>query len=177
MSDAYKWLHTLPASGREEMKSMEQVVSLYIRTKRLGQNVPSKEDVENYRPPVVAPNPQDQKSQEFQRTLKGLRTELDGFDFDNNQTPQAPPQVSPTPPKQEFKYEPKFEPRPEPKSEPKSEIRPEPENAPPVSSGLRMDPRSRQIVNEIRESLNLSSDAEVLRMSLVLAKKALQSIL
>ena len=45
MSEAYKWLMTLPPQVREDLKSMEQAVSLYLRAKRSGSVLPTKEDV------------------------------------------------------------------------------------------------------------------------------------
>jgi hypothetical protein len=168
MSEAYKWLHTLPPSVRDEMKSMEQVVALYIKAKRLGGGVPSKEDIDSFRPlPQPPPAMEVSKtSQDFQKTLKSLKTELDRFDFQ----PQ-PPTPTPTPPPPHL---------PNQNESPKITAETFHEQHHPVEnilSALRMDPRSRQIVNEIRESFNLSSDNEVLRMALVLAHKSLRDLL
>jgi hypothetical protein len=170
MSDAYKWLQSLPTSVREEMKSMEQVVALYLRAKRLGGAVPTKEDVDNH----VTPSQETSKSsQDFQKSLKSLRHELDQFDFaPSAQAPtnshaesngvQAPSPKAPfaAPPKQGVQEMDSI-------SHPHT----------PMPTAMRLDPRSRQLMNDIHEGLNLSSDVEVIRMSLVLAHKALVGLL
>src|ERR1700677_4067521 len=92
MSEAYRWLHTLPPSVRDEMKSMEHVVVLYLKAKRLGVTVPSKEDLESLKsapPPAPTIAEPSKNSQEFQKTLKNLKTELDTFDFVPNSSAQT----------------------------------------------------------------------------------------
>ncbi len=165
MSDAYKWLHTLPPNVRDEMKSMEHVVVLYLKAKRLGVSIPSKEDLESLKsatsgaPPSIAEP--SKNSQEFQKTLKNLKTELDRFDFSPNSTP-APQEIQLEGPQAPIGTAPLA-----------TAVHADPPN---ILSALRMDPRSRQIVTEIRDGLNLSSDIEVLRMSLVLAHKTLRDL-
>lgn len=169
MSDAYKWLHTLPPNVRDEMKSMEHVVVLYLKAKRLGVSIPSKEDLEslkvasNSAPPTIAEP--SKNSQEFQKTLKNLKTELDRFDFNPNSAPQEITLDVPKSPEATAQAQ-----APGPTA-PAQHVEP-----PNILSALRMDPRSRQIVSEIRDGLNLSSDIEVLRMSLVLAHKTLRDL-
>jgi hypothetical protein len=176
MSEAYKWLNTLPPNVRDEMKSMEQVVMLYIKAKRLGGGVPSKEDIDSFRSQTQTTQAPDasKSSQEFQKTLKTLKTELDRFDFQ----PQSQPTLSQEASKM-------LEPHPVQPSAPQTyqpaqavhQEAEQPHTSHNILSALRMDPRSRQIVNEIREGLNLGSDNEVLRMSLVLAHKTLRDLL
>jgi hypothetical protein len=168
MSDAYKWLHTLPPNVRDEMKSMEHVVVLYLKAKRLGVSIPSKEDLESLKvaassaaPSIAEPS---KNSQEFQKTLKNLKTELDRFDF-NPAAPEA--QLELQKPTDQIQQTSSFG----------ASVAPPVQADPPnILSALRMDPRSRQIVTEIRDGLNLSSDIEVLRMSLVLAHKTLRDL-
>jgi len=174
MSDAYRWLHTLPPNIRDEMKSMEQVVVMYLKAKRLGIPVPTKEDLDNLRLATSTPPPPSiaepsKNSLEFQKTLKNLKTELDRFDFN-----------SPPPPPQEIPLEGGKPQEPTPQYQNHHQgngVNPPPiAETPNILSTLRMDPKSRQIVTEIRDGLNLSSDIEVLRMSLVLAHKMLRDL-
>jgi len=191
MADAYKWLQTLPANVREEMKSMEQVVSLFLRAKRLGGALPTKEDIQNFAPKVPE---QSKSSQEFQHTLKHLKHELEQFDFDSNQAHSSGPNsagstsISVGLPSSLAGHTGRSQNQPQvplevdltnqaATSQGGVQTPTTVPHQPNLISALRLDPKSRQIVNEIRESLNLSSDVEVLRMSLVLAHKALKDIL
>jgi hypothetical protein len=205
MSEAYKWLQTLPQNIREEMKSMEQVVSLYLRAKRLGGALPTKEELAAYKP-----NPAETRSsQEFHKSLQNLKHELDQFDFaaapvqghahtnarineqtntQSNARTHAPAfgqsqgaAVAHATPAAPFAHRPMpsadaLSTGRVPDSDPLAAVT---NQAPAPSAGqylaaLKLDPRSRQILSDIRESLNLSSDIEVIRMSLVLAQKALK---
>ena len=65
-TEAYKWLLTLPQSVRDEMKSMEQVVSLYLRAKRLGGGIPTTEELN-------LKNGTTKTSKDFQKSLKDLQ--------------------------------------------------------------------------------------------------------
>lgn len=98
--------------------------------------------------------PGQQTAQDFRRSLKTLQTELEQFDFSGPEKPQLP-------------QEPVIErnsasPRPAVKSSPEP---------------LKLDTKSQQVIDEVRESLNLSSDMEVIRMSLMLAHKKFKDIL
>src|SRR5262245_36974220 len=82
---------------------------------------------------------QTKKSQDFQKTLQSLKVEMDQFD---------PPAPQPPPP---------------------TAVAPSVTVSAPAQTqetSLKLDSRSRQIVNEIKEGLNLSSDMEVIRMCL-----------
>jgi hypothetical protein len=225
MSEAYKWLQTLPASVREELKSMEQVVSLYLRAKRLGGSITQQELEALSNTKKEAPR----NSQDFQKTLKELQYELQQFDMAPGQSaqpsggtaglaasagttgtastvsraagtqtqasgftaPHAGSQVTGS-----SQAQASFQSQAHagvPSSVPSSAgaaSKPMVENigtgagpgaqqaaaAGPLAA-LRLDPRSRHLLNEVREGLNLSSDIEVIRMSLVLAHKSLKDLL
>lgn len=158
MSEAYKWLQSLPPTIREEMKSMEQVVSLYLRAKRFGGSVPTTDEL-NQAPKFHTETEAPKSSQDFQKALKGLKHELEQFDF----APSPQPPQAQAPANTQTSNESAEPPLP-------------PQSTPNILSSLRLDPKSRQIVNEVRESLNLSSDMEVIRMSLVLAHKKLKDL-
>ena len=173
MSEAYKWLQTLPASLREEVKSMEQMVSMYLRAKRLGGALPTKEELSE---------PENSKSsQEFHKTLKTLKHELEQFDFAGSATNTAPASSTTGTVPETLRPLPDHPQQAGPahgqgqghQAAPSAAL----SAAGQALAALRLDPRSRQIVNEIRESLNLSSDMEVIRMSLVLAHRALRDLL
>lgn len=152
---------------------MEQVVSLYLRAKRQGGALPTKEELEAYVPPTASPTLEHSKSSiEFQKTLKNLRHELEQFDFAGNPLPQAPIQ---TPGPSSHAVHQASSPHHAP--HPTTENTGATSNAAHLLAALRLDPRSRQIVHEIREGLNLSSEVEVIRMSLVLAHKNLKELL
>jgi hypothetical protein len=165
MGEAYKWLQTLPPNIRDELKSMEQVVSVYLKAKRLGGGLPTAEDLEMLKTSsgnlAAAPVEVQKSSQEFQKTLKNLKTELDRFDNEAAQAVAQPRQIE-------------LESAAGPLGPSTNGAAPSPAN---LMAALRMDPRSRQIVNDIREGLNLGSDIEVIRMSLVLAHKTLRDLL
>jgi hypothetical protein len=156
-TEAYKWLQTLPPSVKDEMKSMEQVVSLYLRAKRLGGGVPTSEElnVKN----GATKNPED-----FQKSLKDIQMELEKFNLgpDPSATSQAkvahdlaaPSTVTVT-----------------------SATTETTSTTATIASSLRFDPKSREIISEIRDGLNLSSDMEVLRLSLIIARKNLDNLL
>src|SRR5258708_7430478 len=131
MSEAYKWLQSLPPSIKDEMKSMEQVMSLYLRAKRLGGAIPSREDLGQFPPP--APKENVKSAQDFQKTLKNLSQELEFFDAPQTPTPkpaQAQPSAQPTTHQEN-----------------------------PI---LKLDPKSRGLIHDIKEGFNLSSDVEVI---------------
>jgi hypothetical protein len=182
MSEAYKWLQTLPASVREEIKSMEQVVSLYLRAKRLGGALPTREEVSSYVLPRQEAVLENSKSgQEFQKTLKNLKHELEQFDFaGGNGGPEGQIPLSKMPSLENFAapQQASHLATAAQNSQPQLVLPPVANNAANnVVAALRLDPRSRQIVNDIRENLNLSSDVEVIRMSLVLAHRTLKDLL
>ena len=147
VADAYKWLQTLPQPVRDEMKTAEQMVLNYLKAKTLGQ-------LANYQFQESQKESQ-KKSQEFHKTLQTLKTEMDQFDTQINVPTQQQQTVHQQQPAQS-------QPMPQPQVPPQT---------------LKMDPKSRQIINDIREGLNLSTDMEVIRMSLVLAHKAVKNLL
>ena len=173
MSEAYKWLQTLPPHIREEIKSMEQGVFLYLKTKRLGGGIPNVEDLKSGAGPSTPQTPK--ASQEFQKNLKDLRVELAQFDFAPPQTNQP---VNPQPQQQytghgfhQGQQQTVANPPPQPTvshyaAPPTPAPVPE-DTAAQLFSAMRLDPRSRHIITEIRDGLNLSSDLEVIRLSLV----------
>lgn len=158
MTEAYRWLQSLPPSIRDTMKSMEQVVSLYLQSKRLGGLPKDFQAAPNGASPSGnTANENSKSTQEFQKTLKSISHELQQFDFSTEGVIDPPPaSVTPIPTPQAL-----------PKAQsPSGDI-----------NSLRFDPKSRQIINEIRETLNLSSDQEVIRVCLVLGQRALKDLL
>lgn len=188
MSEAYKWLQTLPASVREDLKSMEQVVSLYLRAKRLGGQIPPQELEATLGAKKEAPA---KTPQDFQKTLKELQFELQQFDMGPGQTPgpqamQQMPLVAPQTHTGVRGNGPSVGAGAAAQAAPiapsgTESIGPGAGAPQAAASGplaaLRLDPKSRHLINEIREGLNLSSDQEVIRMSLVLAHKSLKELL
>jgi hypothetical protein len=177
MSEAYKWLQSLPPNIREEMKSMEQVVSLYLRAKRLGGAVPGGDELGQASKQAAHEAPK--SSLDFQKALKGLKHELEQFDFaPNAQQPTLTPQQTAPENQQQPQQQPPSPPAQQQVTPPhQPSIADIPAHAPNILSSLRLDPKSRQIVNEVRDGLNLSSDMEVIRMSLILAHKKLKELL
>ncbi len=214
MSEAYIWLQTLPPTIREELKSMDQIVSLYLRAKRFGGVLPTAEEIgKNTRQQVQDEAPK--SSQDFKKALKGLKHELEQFDYaegssqagaqnqqHSNQQQTGSQQTAQQNTHHQASYNQDASPR-APEAQANSnghrpvqtassnhinghieltavKAAPEAPLAQPATpnllSSLRLDPKSRQIVNEIRDNLNLSSDMEVIRMSLVIAHKKLKDL-
>ncbi|MBK9292888.1 MAG: hypothetical protein IPM57_00320 [Oligoflexia bacterium] len=137
MSEAYKWLQTLPPPLRDEFKTAEELVLSYLKAKRMG-------SLNNFQPEPT------KKTAEFQKTLQNLKAEMDQFDFEPAPTTNVSNSAS---------------------------LQPQQTNQPNILSQIKIDPKSRQIINDIRDGLNLSSDMEVVRMSLVLAHKSLKNLI
>ncbi len=155
IGEAYKWIQTLPPHMKEELKTMEQMVLSYLKSKSMG-------TLGNY----ASEGPK--KSQEFQKTLQNLKAEMDQFDFVRSDEPTPPVAVpqSAAPA------------QPQPNAVPQiSQIAQQAPLQPNLLAALKLDPRSRQIVNDIKDGFNLSSDLEVIRMSLVLAHKTLKNLI
>ena len=151
ISEAYKWLQTLPPSIREEMKTMEHMVLNYLRAKSMG-------TLTNFTVQSAPAKP------EIQKTLQNLKAEMDQFDF-SPASQVTQPQPTAAPAQQQASV---LTPSPTPV---------EPAAIQNILSTIKMDPKSRQIMNEIREGLNLSTDLEVVRMCLVVAHKSIKNLL
>ncbi len=199
MTEAYKWLQTLPPSAREELKTMDQVVSLYIRAKRLGVPLPSFDQGSS----SLANASENQKSsQDFHKTLKNLQVELQKFDDGSGAIAVKPPigtinpiptqNSTPIPSTSQGAQQGQLSMSLPLLHQANSQITaPLPQSTQNVGTedghshnshgnlltAMRMDPKSRHIINELREGLNLSSDVEVIRMCLVLAHKSLKELI
>jgi hypothetical protein len=162
------------------MKSMEQVVSLYLRAKRLGAGNPTQEQM-NQKPPTT------KSSQEFQRSLKDLQHELEQFDLGPD--PSATSQAKMADELSEEKDQVHIQEGQHEHMQGQSKVQVQVQVQTPTQSqphaarsentlaSILKDPKSSTILKEIREGLNLSSDVEVIRMSLVLAYRELRSLL
>jgi len=201
VSDAFRWSQTLPADVRDGIKSVEQMVWLFLRTKRLGGGIPTREDMNSYNQGHGSSGQveESKSSQEFQKTLKSLRQELDQFDpavpghvdFAREGTGRTvrPPMDSQggsvtksVQPTKQLELEAQNQAghsfsQDSGSANTGSQTYNTSPHAPNLLTSLRLDPKSRQIVGEIREGLNLSSDMEVIRMSLVLAHKRVKDLL
>jgi hypothetical protein len=154
IGDAYKWSQSLPAPAREEMKTMEQMVYAYLKAKTQGAL-----NNNNYQPDGI------KKSVEFQKTLLNLKSELEQFDS----APAAPA----TPVSQAYQNSLGATTQSFANQSPTIET----QRADFPKTELKLDSKSRQIIEDIREGLNLSSDMEVIRMSLVLAHKTVKNLI
>jgi hypothetical protein len=138
---------------------MEQMVLSYLKAKASGQ-------LQHFQS-----ESQVKKSQDFQKTLQNLKAEMEQFE-----PSQAPQIVHQTPPQQVAPQQ----------VSPAQNMGTGAMAYPPIGphhdtqhllGALKLDPKSRQILNEVREGLNLSSDAEVIRMCLVLAHKTIRGLI
>lgn len=163
ISEAYKWLQTLPPPLRDEFKTAEELVLSYLKAKRMG-------SLNNYQP--EAPK----KTAEFQKTLQNLKAEMDQFDFEApaQQSPATAPHSTQAPVQQAATSP---APVPSVSNNQLQQAHQAQINQQNILSQIKMDPKSRQIINDIRDGLNLSSDLEVVRMSLVLAHKSLKNLI
>ncbi len=169
IGEAYKWIQTLPPHVREELKTMEQMVLNYLRAKSMG-------TLDKFQPDA-----QTKKSHDFQKTLQNLRAEMEQFD-PPEVVPQAQPHYEATQPvnpnvfpqAQQQQQGQAMQVQVQMQSQQAQQQTPSPAQ---LLNSLKLDPKSRQILNEIRDGLNLSSDAEVIRMCLVVAYKTIKNLI
>lgn len=204
VSEAYKWVLTVSPSVRDSIKTVDQLVALYLKVKRFGGSALEEfmNTIESKAPAPAQPAPQTKSAEDFQKTLKGLKVELDQFDFSNNgaatasngsanhtvtpaQTSTVAPQVlqnsqqqssiqiQQPPIAQHTATAQQTAQAPTPNVQPQSV---QTTTTPHIQAAFALDARSKQIIHEIRESLNLGSDIEVIRMSLVLAESKLREL-
>ncbi|MCC6278355.1 MAG: hypothetical protein IT289_10625 [Oligoflexia bacterium] len=169
VSEAYKWVQSVSPSVRESIKTVDQLVALYLKVKRFGGAALDEFMLQQdgaSRPEVPTPPVQSKSAEDFQKTLKGLKAELEQFDFSPTPHQATAPQVASA--------------ESTAATAPTEPTNPAPPQAPrtaPHPMSDHLDPRSRQIISEIKEHLNLSSDQEVVRMLIVLGAQRLKSLL
>ena len=148
MGQAYEWLQSQPPKVREMATSMDAVVGLFLQHRRRGDSAPMSTS------PI--------SSQKFKENLQSL---ADGMKkFESSQNPKPQPQLDfsdktpPSPPKPTYEA-------PSPKQD----------NPPPMS--FHLNTRTQQNLERVRQSLNLSSHDEALRMLVELGFERIKEIL
>lgn len=157
LAQAYNWLKTQPAQIKERATTADSLVSLYLQARRSGA--------------AGATNPSSSWSSEapasseaFKNDLKNLAQGLKAFDQTNESATTGPaPMIDPPPPEEESVFSPT-----------------QAANQSPlimVSPMLNLDPKSLNMVKEIQNKLNLSTEAEALRALIALGYERLKPIL
>lgn len=152
---AFEWLHEQPSSVRETAVSIDAMVALYLQAKRRGFS-----NFSNIGPEALS-------TKSFKNDLKNLAENLKQFDDVTGATvtqtsnPQSPATEVPTPNVAPAK---------------KTALNMNSTHAVTIST-LGLDPRSLEIIENLRSSLNLSSDSEALRMLISLGFDRIRDIL
>lgn len=163
---AYHWLQQQTPSIREMAMTPDIMVSLYLKASRDGEQALERPSIQNFKSEL--------------RSLAGLMGELEGpptptvtASFETaSERPSAPASAPLSTPKQDAPAS--FSPAPAPTT-PATPTMAAPAAAPIQSAPLRadppkqetrlgLDPKSLEMLREIREDFNLSNDSEALRM-------------
>lgn len=145
---AYQWLRTQPDGVREMAGSPDALVSLYLKAKRSGESFSE----------GLAP----QSKENFKNDLRNLASELKAFNNGVAPANHLEPEP-PIPPRENLNF---TEPKP-----------PRKENQDHRSPLNYLDMKSYEMIVEIRNRLNLSSDTEVLRMLITIGYDRIKDIL
>lgn len=155
LAKAYVWVQSQPDYVKNMATSKETLVALYLQAKRNG--IASIESIA----PV--------SSRDFKSQLESLATELN--QFEKSKEVPAMKKTSPL----SFDYEPPVA-TPEPRYDERSiELKVSERRVP--ENNLSLDPRSQEIVNTVKNSLNLESDKDVIRMLITLGFEKVKDIL
>lgn len=152
LAEAFEWLKKQPSHVKQFTKSADELVSLYLNSKKQGGKV----------------------SESFIKDLAGLAKDLEAFEEEKQQTFQQmtqPPVATPTAPAQVTKPQPPPAPVNSATSAPVKNTSQEP-----VQNNLSLDIRSQEFINQTKHRFNLKSDDEALRMLIVLGYEKIQSI-
>lgn len=160
LTAAFNWLQSQPESVRKIATSPDALVGLYLRAQRYGAS-----SLENDAPI---------SSQSFMSDLRNLAEGLKQFE----DSPQLAPQVVATAPR--ALSHPESDPvSPKPNTPPETKgENPVPEGKPrsTPSDGVLTD-RSLLMIQEVKDGLNLSSEAEVINLMVAIAYKKLKNLL
>lgn len=186
---AYDWLQSQPASIRELAVGPDALVSLFMQARRRT-NAGATGTVQNGNGapfPISVQAPMTTASAEaFKQDLKSLAADLKQFEDSKTPTPahsqttsvmtQAPPvaattYISPMPPTPTFTAPTPYTPPPAVHTAHPT-IKPETENASP-----QLDARTRQVLSEVKQKLNVSSEAEALRLLIAIGYEKIRDIL
>jgi len=146
LAEAFEWLKKQPPHVRQFTKSADELVSLYLNSKKQDGRV----------------------SESFIKDLAGLAKDLEAFEDEkpsipNFEMPQTHMEPSP-------KTKPAVTSAP---TQVSNQLNNPPANSP-VNIGL--DNRSQEFINQTKHRFNLTSDDEALRMLIVLGYEKIQSI-
>jgi|GEM_PF-4832313 len=178
VTEAFNWLQSQPESVRDLIQTKEQLVSIYMNEQRKQQ--------------ADAPV----SSKQFVSDLKTLAKGMEAFDKgDDSWMPPPAPQASPSPTLGKDLSPQTTRPPTPPQNSPTQQnptvSQPSPTQNTPKRSGKLyqptnaqktafgshdMDPRTRQMVQEIHLRFNMSSDAEALRFLVALGYEKLNKI-
>ncbi|HVK61185.1 MAG TPA: hypothetical protein VM432_06525 [Bdellovibrionales bacterium] len=153
LTTAFNWLQSQPEPVKKLATTPDSLVGLYRRAQRYG-SVSLEADA-----PV--------SSQTFMSDLKNLAEGLKQFEEPAPQ-PKPTPVAAPPPAGASANFQPQMA------REPQHSAAVAPSMA---SSVAGLNDRSRQMLQEVRISLNLSSDAEAMNLMVALAYKNLKSLL
>ncbi len=151
LAKAYLWIQSQPEYVKNMATSKDTLVALYLQARRNGNAA-----VEN-----IAPV----SSRDFKTQLQSLATELNQFEKERLSFIPIPPEPAPAKIQENTNY-----------TERSIELKVS-ERAPVADNQLVLDEKSQQIVNEIRDQLNIQSDVEIIRMLISLGYDKLKTIL
>jgi hypothetical protein len=179
IAQAFEWLQSQPSHIRELASNTDGMVSLFLQAKRRGGSLSF--------PGTQAPSSAESFKQDLKNLAEGLRQ------FEGTKT-------APSVPVNTYQEQPPIKPTPTPVAQtlgttsaaaPQQAVplsTPNPAQAAPVQQVLQapqapipptahLDPRTQQILIQVRNRLNLSSESEALRMLIVLGSERLSDSL
>ncbi len=168
LTRAYVWVQSQPDYVKNMATSKDALVALYLQAKRNG--IASLENIA----PV--------SSRDFKTQLESLASELN--QFEKSKTTTAAPVVAqkssiPQTPEfaQSFEERMEFKPQPETPRYDERSIELKVSERRVAESNLSLDPRSLEIINTVKYSLNLETDTDVIRMLITLGYEKIKDIL
>lgn len=159
LASAYEWMRGQSPSIRELAQDSDSLVALYLQSRRRG---PNSQPTPN-QPSTMGPS----EAESFKQELKTLSEGLKQFDNPTGAVlmqPQTNPQTNPVPP-------------PSPQAQPNVAAQTSTPTPSATSASLQLDSKSHELIQKVRTSLNLGSEAEALRMLIALGYDRIREIL
>lgn len=160
---AYQWLQNQSAPVKELATTPDLLVSLYVKAKTQGNDFLDRPSLKNFKSEL--------------KSLAGMMGEFDNAEVTGHLPPVAPKPTAP----------PVYAPPAQPVSAPSQAQAGPPQTHGPAGpqpqflaqngmTGLHLDPKSQVILQEVKASLNLSSEAEALRLLIAVGHKNIKSL-
>lgn len=174
---AYQWLQTQNPSIREVATTPDLLVSLYLKAQTQGADALDRPSLHSFKSELknLAGMIGEFETTSAAEALTEASLASMGNAHSTNSSSSANPNPglysSPPPSPQSHPIPPAGA---SARNEPHSPHRAQPQNAhAPQTAGVELDPRSKQLVREIRERFNLSNDHEALRLLIMIGARKL----